>query len=68
MIYQNDEPKPFPKPSRYASASEWLANDWEWRDKAWWKYDESSRTWWRVTNAMAQPTQDVVKPPQQPQG
>lgn len=68
MTYQSEEKKPFLKPSRYASASEWLANGWEWRDRAWWKYDEDSRTWHKVKGTAAQPYEDVIKPHQEPQG
>lgn len=68
MKYQSDEEKPFVRPSRYASASEWVAKGWEWRDRAWWKWDEERNTWLRVTGAMAQPHEDVIKQPQDAQG
>jgi hypothetical protein len=61
MTYLNDKPTPFPKPPRWAIAAEWLAQGWEWRDRAWWKYEVETRTWHRVTGADAQPSAEVIK-------
>ena len=56
------------RPPLDASASEWLAAGWEWRDSAWWKWLESNKTWYRVANAEARPMVDAIKPPQEAQG
>lgn len=48
-------------PGKYATASEWLAAGWEWRDKAWWHWDEGNRTWYRATDTEAKPYQDLLR-------
>lgn len=48
-------------PSQYATAAEWLAAGWEWRNSAWWRWDEESATWHRVTGAQARPYQETMR-------